>query len=146
MPLSKLVSMKHHVPKCRPDKDMLVRCEQEYLEHVDAEVVKVGRKKRQIDNTYVSNALLQYGDFYNAKRMLYWLDDIIKGVCCLDLGGNTRPLSSGMIYNFISSSSVINTDIIMSFCNVGERQANKIMLSLSIVNRMVTKELKRMGF
>jgi len=143
IPLEKLVSMKKHVPRCRPDSTMLKKCERDFLESEQLETV--GRKKRQIDNSLVASIFYKYEDYYDAKSRFYWLDDIITGVSRLDLGGNTRPLNTGVLYNFLSTASVINTTIIMDYCDVKERQAQKILLSLVVANRVIENEIRRMN-
>lgn len=142
MPIEKLIGMKSKIPKYRPDRTVLLKCEQAYLEEP---LEEVGRPKRQLDNKFISSVLVGV-DFSAARERFYWLDDIIVGISRLGLGGNTRPLNKGMLYTFISTSSVINTTVISSFCEVGDRQAQKIMLSLCIAHRMIEKELKRMGY
>lgn len=143
MPIAKLLAMKNHIPRSRPDKAVLAKCEKEFLAEGDSPI-KSGRKQRQIDNTKAESVFYAFEDYYQAVERFYWLDDIITGVCRLDLGGNTRPLSRGVIYNFISTSTIINTDIIMAACDVQMRQAQKILLSVGIAVRMIEKELIRM--
>lgn len=142
LPLSVIVGIKKHIPKYRPDRVMLEKCEEQYLQQEP--IVAPGRKQRQIDNKAVSDVLSKYKSLKQAVRQFYWIDDIITGVSRIDLGGNTRPLSISLLFHFISTSTVINTSIIMSYCDVKTRQAQKIMTSLSIANRMIVKELKRM--
>lgn len=139
LPLSKIIAIKKHIPKYKPDKIVLLKCERDYLDGGVDQIV--GRHKRQIDNKVCSSLLSKYNDYYQAKEQHWWLDDILVGVSRLDLGGNTRPLSVVLLYNFISTSSVINTTIIMSFCSVAVRQAQKILLSLSIAVRLIEKSL-----
>lgn len=143
LPIARIVGIKRHIPKCRPDKAMLQKCEKEYL--AGDVKVEIGRPKRHIDNKLVSSVLMDYVDYYQAKERYWWLDDILTGVSRLDLGGNTRPLSVVLLYNFVSTSTIINTDIVMEYCDVGIRQAQKVLLALSIAVRAIEKELVRDG-
>jgi hypothetical protein len=143
IPISKLIGMKHRIPSARPDKSTLQKCEEDFLEET---VAIMGRPKRQIDNNYVKSVFYKYQSYKDAKKQFYWLDDILVGVSRLDMGGNTRPLGTGVLYSFICSSNIINTSIIQDFCNVGVRQSQNIMAALVIANRMIEKELLRMGF
>jgi hypothetical protein len=144
LPIARIIGIKKHIPKCRQDKAMLQRCEREYIDG-DVKSAPVGRKKKQVDNKLISSIFNEYVDYYQAKERYWWLDDILTGVSRLDMGGNTRPLSVGLLYNFISTSTIINTDIVMDYCNVGVRQAQNIILALSITIRSIEGQLIKDG-
>lgn len=144
MSIAQILKFKRHIPKGKPDRQSLETCEAAFLN--EDIVVASGRKIRQIDNTFVSSIFSKYPTLSCAIKQFYWLDDILTGVARLDMGGNTRPLSLSVLYDFLSESGIINTTIISSYCGIGTRQAQKVMLSLTIANRMCEKELRRMGF
>jgi hypothetical protein len=141
--IPKLLGIKSYIRKStKNDSFLLSQMEENYAN--ESIIIKAGNPRRQIDNKYVSDSLGIYLSYLDAKKCFYWLDDILTGVSFLDLGGNTRPLSVGMLFTFMSTSSIINSKIVQDYCQVGERQSRKIMLSLVICNRMIEKELRRM--
>ena len=143
MPLIKLVGMKNRIRRVRPDIALLEMCEMKFLSKPTG---VMGRPKRQLDNSFVRSVFYMYEDYYEARKQFYWLDDIIVGVSRLDMGGNTRPLSVSILYNFVRTSNIVNTSIISDYCDVGPRQAQKIMVAVILIHRMIEKELRRLGF
>ena len=142
LPIAQIIGLKRHIKRGKPDKHVLEQCEQAYLQ--EEPITAPGRKQRQIDNSAVSDVLSKYRSFEQCIKQFYWIDDIITGCSRFDLGNNTRPLSVSMLFHFISTSTIINTSIIMAYCDVKERQARNIMGALSVAHRMIEKDLIRL--
>lgn len=87
--------------------------------------------------------LQHYCTFTEAVEDYPFLDNIITGVCNLDLGGNTRPLSTRVVYTLLTTQAIISTKLIMEAHYVGERQAQKICACLRIASREVVKHLDK---
>ncbi len=140
--IDKLIGMKKRIPKYRPDNSFLKLIEDTRLNEDDFELVKAGRPKTVVDNNRVFNFLSPYVDRYDlAKKEFYWLDDIVVGVTRLDLGGNTRDLSVYLLFDVLSICAMIDVDILKEYCEVADRQAQKILKALVVANRMIEKEI-----
>jgi hypothetical protein len=143
MPIEQLLKLRKAIPKSRPDNAMLRILEEQRLASVtDIEPVEKGRPKNVVKNSMVLNFLEPYFDMYSeCVKDHYWIDDIFTGVSRLDLGGNTRDLSKYHLFDVLCVCASIDVDFIKEYLSIGERQAQKYMVSLQIAHRMVKKEI-----
>ena len=136
--VSIILKLKKRIPKYRPDKFVIASCESAFL----AEDNTFGRPKNQINNKEVVDGLKGM-DYGSSSQRFWWLDDILVGVCNLDMGGNTRGIHKGSLYAILSEAEIINTKVIQEIFDVGARQSQKIMLALRIAHRMILKQITR---
>jgi hypothetical protein len=143
MPVEKLLGMRNKIPKYRPNNYMLKKLEEERINDVSEDLpVTRGRPKKEIVNTVVLEFLSPYFDDYALiAEEYYWLDDIFTGVSRLDLGGNTRDLSKYHLFDLLSVCAKLDVSFVQDYLSVGERQAQKVLMSLGIAHRMLEKEI-----
>lgn len=143
MPIEKLLGMRSKIPKYRPDNHLLKKLEEERINDMqDTTIVTRGRPKKEIVNKIVLEFLSPFFDDYRLlSKEYYWIDDIFTGVSRLDLGGNTRDLSKYHLFDILSVCAKIDVSFLQDYLNVGERQAQKVLMSLGIVHRMLEKEI-----
>ena len=113
------------------------------------------RPSKTQDNKLVKELLSNYCSLYEASLEYPFLDDIIHGASRLDLGGNTRPLSKGMLYNVLADVDNITTlsvgesidnsahAKITGRTQLSERHLQKIATALRIASTMIAKELAK---
>jgi len=65
------------------------------------------------------------------------IDDILHGVCRLDLGGNSRPLSKVVLLNLFNQGDVLYLKDIQDVVGCGVRQAQRYLKALKIAERMI---------
>ena len=142
LPIMQLLSLKKHIPKINRIASKPIEQTKETTQSTK------GRKKKMLDNATVKAFLGDVCDSVDIGSVFsdsayYWLDDIFTGVCRLDLGGNTRPLSKYLMLSILYHYDNIDSSIIMSECNVAIRQAQNIMQCLRNINRMIGNEIAR---
>lgn len=98
---------------------------------------------KEFDNKRVVEELQHYCTFSEAVQDYPFLDNIITGVCNLDLGGNTRPLSTAVVYTLLATQSLITTKLIAEAAQCSERHAQKICGCLRVAAREVEKHLDK---
>lgn len=140
----KILALKKHFKKSRVRRDdsIIVEYETKLLDDYIEPEVSSGRKPNSIDNKIVSEFLFQFEKLHEFDEQYLFVDDILTGVAKLDLGGNTRDLSKYMLFNLISTMSVITVKGIEDKLGIKVRQAQKIFVSLKVINRMLEKEIK----
>lgn len=143
IPIAQIISLKRNIGKARPERGFLLS--KIYSPNKDTKS-GAGRPKKIVNNVLVQSVLSSYTNLHSAVRQYYWLSDIIAGVSRLDLGGNTRNLSTKTIYLYLSCCKAITVDLLKEAEGIGDRQAQKLLLAISISSRMVHKELVRMGY
>ena len=70
------------------------------------------------------------------------VDDILHGVCRLDMGGNSRPLNKVKLYDLITLKDVLYLPDIERHLNVQLRQAQRWMKACKIAVRAIEREYK----
>lgn len=142
MPIEKLLGMRNKIPKYRPNNYMLKRLEEERINDDCETPVTRGRPKKEVVNTLVLEFLSPYFDDYELlSEEYYWLDDIFTGVSRLDLGGNTRDLSKYHLFDILSVCAKVNVAFLQDYLQVGERQAQKVLMSVGIAHKLLEKEI-----
>ena len=94
---------------------------------------------KELDNSLVVEELQHYQTFTQAVEDYRFLDNIIVGVCNLDLGGNTRPLPSGVVFTLLSTMETIYVKNVIEAHQCSESHARKITACLRIASREVQK-------
>lgn len=87
-----------------------------------------GRKPQQLENTRTTH-LQQYIFYYEIPWLL---DDLIRGACTADTGGD-KPLSVTKMLTILSNLSPVSTASIQSMFSLSERQAKKYLAASRIV-------------
>ena len=87
--------------------------------------------------------LQHYCTFTEAVEDYPFLDNIITGVCNLDLGGNTRPLSTRIVFTLLTTQAIISTKLIMDVQGYSRSHAQKVCAALRIASREVVKHLDK---
>ena len=107
------------------------------------------------DNTFVQKRLEKYNSSYEASLALPFLDDVLHGAARLDLGGNTRPLSKGLLYTLLATLPEISRVAVQEGIrcsvhaqitgriNISDSHAKKVATSLRIASTIIERELKR---
>ena len=101
-------------------------------------------KPKQFDNSLVVEQLIHYCTLAEASEEFKFLDNIVVGVCNLDLGGNTRPLRLRTVYTILSTQPIITTAVVMEAHQCSERHAQKIAACLRIASKEFIKHLNRL--
>lgn len=141
--LTKLLTFKKYISKY-PKVVVKDHINESLQEFISEKVERKGRKKKIINNENIFSILSNYADIECAKLKYKCLDDILVGVSRLHLDNSSGTLSIATIYYLLSSFKVITTDTIIENLKVGVRHAQKILSSVSIANRMLEKEIKRL--
>jgi hypothetical protein len=140
IPIAKLLKVKKRITKFKSDNAILADCEKQYLERSANR--GSGRKLQTINNKLLFDTLKRFDSLAECNEVYSFVDDIVKGVCNLGMGGNTRDLSSTLLFGIISGCCTINSEIISNYCNVEARQAQKIVKSLGIAVSLIERQFK----
>lgn len=97
----------------------------------------------EFDNSEVVANLQHYCFLSDALEEYPFLEDIVTGVCHLDLGGNTRPLSSKMVFTLLSTQNIISTVLVQDAHQCSASHARKICAVLRIASREFVKHSAR---
>lgn len=129
-----LAKMKRHIPRWKPD------AEWSYVIKPEPERTK-GRKPVVLDNADLVQ--LFDGVVFSMKECTLppSFEDIFYGVVRLDMNGNTRPLSTTVVYRLLSKLERLSTAIIADALNVGERQAQRYMQACGLVQLLIRREV-----
>lgn len=103
----------------------------------------MAKKEYEYDNSYLVDEFIIYPTFGDCCDEYPWIDDIITGVCNLDLGGNTRPLSRNLVYVLVSTQPIIKTSLIMQATGKSKSHSQKIVAIVRVACRAIEKELKK---
>jgi hypothetical protein len=68
-------------------------------------------------------------------------EDIFYGVVRLDLNGNTRPLSTMIVYRLLSKLEKLSTAIIADALGLSDRQAQRYMQACGLVQFLIRREV-----
>jgi len=93
-----------------------------------------GRKPQQLENLHTTH-LQQYIFYYEIPWLL---DDLIRGACTADTGGD-KPLSVTKMLTIISNLSPISVEGVQDMFSLSERQAQKYLAASRIVLQHIHK-------
>jgi hypothetical protein len=78
---------------------------------------------------------------YLPHRFANDLDDILTGTALLNLGGNTRPVRKGLIFDMLRDLDEISTATVQEYTGFSERHARKVAslmrIAVTALNRLV---------
>jgi hypothetical protein len=135
---------KHFRKRYRPaDKEIIRDYENRLINDMPEEQEpKPGRKVKTLNNVDIKERFngIEYADM---ASMYPRIDDILHGVCRLDTGNNTRPLSKTLIFNIMANAEEITIGLIMHVCDVKKSQAYNYLKACRIASRMILNEFKR---
>ena len=106
------------------------------------EMEVMAKKEYEYDNSFLVEEF-NYCLYGEACDEYSFIDDIITGVCNLDLGGNTRPLSRSFIWTLVSNQLVVKTSLIMEATGKSKSHSQKLVAVVRIACRVIEKEIKR---
>lgn len=98
---------------------------------------------KEFDNNRVVDELQYYCTLSDAAQDFPDIDNIVVGVCNLDLGGNTRPLSTRILYTLLSQQRIISTAAIMDAQGYSRSHTQKVCACLRIASREIVKHLDK---
>lgn len=104
---------------------------------------EMAKKEYVHDNTWLMEELQQYASYGEACDDHPWIEDVLTGVCHLDLGGNTRPLRRQLIWVLMAHQPTITTSVIMEATGKSLSHSKKIVGMVRIACRAVEKELRK---
>ena len=108
-----------------------------------AEVEDMAKKEYEYDNSFLVEEF-NYCLYGEACDEYGFIDDIVTGVCNLDLGGNTRPLSRNFIWTLISNQPVVKTSLVMEATGKSKSHSQKLVAVVRIACRAIEKEIKKL--
>lgn len=103
----------------------------------------MAKKEYEYDNSFLVDEF-NYCLYGEACDEFGFIDDIVTGVCNLDLGGNTRPLSRNFIWTLVSNQPTIKTSLIMDATGKSRSHSQKLVAVVRIACRAIEKEMKRL--
>lgn len=129
-----LEKLKRRIPRWKPDAEWT-------YEIKPAEERTKGRKPVVLDNADLVQ--LFEGVMFSMKECTLpsSFEDIFYGVVRLDLGGNTRPLSTMVVYRLLSKLDKLSSDIIADALGLSDRQARKYMQACGLVQLLIRREV-----
>ena len=95
----------------------------------------MAKKPTEYDNSVVVEQLYNYLTFSQAQEEFSFLDNILAGIILLDYGGNTKPLSTRMLYTLLSSMPVISVSAIVEATGYSESHARKLATALRVASK-----------
>jgi hypothetical protein len=126
--------LKKRIPKWKPDAEWTyeIKPEPEYTK---------GRKPVVLDNADLVQ--LFDGVVFSMKECTLptVFEDILYGVVRLDMNGNTRPLSTMVVYRLLSKLERLSTAIIGDALGIGDRQAQRYMQACGLVQFLIRREV-----
>lgn len=133
-----MTKLKKRIPRWKPDAEWT------YTIKPDPERTK-GRKPVVLDNADLVQ--LFDGVVFSMKECTLpsSFEDIFYGVVRLDMNGNTRPLSTTVVYRLLSKLDRLSTAIISDALGIGERQAQRYMMACSIIQLLIRREVVKRG-
>ena len=99
------------------------------------------KKPTEHDNNRVVDELEHYYKLRHAIADYPFLDNIVFGVCNLDMGGNSRPLNQNQFFILLANQRIISVVNVMEAHWCGKRQAQNICQALRIASREFVKQL-----
>jgi hypothetical protein len=129
-----LAKLKKRIPKWKPDAEWTYEIKPE------PERSK-GRKPVVLDNADLVQ--LFDGVVWSMKECTLppTFEDVFHGVVRLDMNGNTRPLSTTVVYRLLSKLDKLSTAIISDALGVGERQAQRYMQACGLIQLLIRREV-----
>jgi hypothetical protein len=92
------------------------------------------------NNIAIRQRLEHYYRLSDAVSEFPFIDDILTGVCNLDLGGNTKPLSISRMFHALAAIDTIGTRSVMDAYQCSESHARKLASALRIASRALHNE------
>jgi hypothetical protein len=129
-----LERLRKRIPRWKPDAEWTY-----VIKPVD-EPVK-GRKPVVLDNTDLVQ--LFDGVSFSMKECTLpsVFEDIFYGVVRLDMHGNTRPLSTNVLFRLLSKLDKLSSAIIGDALGLSERQARKYMQAVGLIQLLIRREV-----
>jgi hypothetical protein len=131
---SMMEKLKKRIPRWKPDAEWTYKIKPE------PERTK-GRKPVVLDNADLVQ--LFDGVVFSMKESTLppVFEDIFYGVVRLDLNGNTRPLSTMIVYRLLSKLEKLSTAIIADALGLSDRQAQRYMQACGLVQFLIRREV-----
>jgi hypothetical protein len=126
--------LKKHIPRWKPD------AEWSYDIKPTDDAAK-GRKPVVLDNADLVQLFdgVVFGMKDNTLPSVF--EDIFYGVVRLDMHGNTRPLSTTLLFRLLSKLDKLSSAIISDALGISERQARKYMQAVGIIQFLIRREV-----
>lgn len=78
---------------------------------------------------------------YLPHRFAAELDDVLTGIALLDLGGNTRPIHTGLLFHMLRDLDQVNVHTVKEYAGFSERHSRRLAgllrIAINELNRIV---------
>lgn len=96
------------------------------------EASKRGPKPVILDNADIPSTMRN-------RRLARAIDDILHGVCRLDMSGNTRPLNKRVLRALLSHLDTLTAQVIVDVLQISGRHAQRYLKACKIAQAMIRK-------